>query len=302
MKLGKALSLLASASLALAVPHPGSNHTLAGRRPGRGCGSTITPEEFARVESQFRQNARPIANNLRPEDWPQAEIEVYWHVVVANETYAGGWIPREQLAQQIQVLNEDYADARLSFRGVLVTRIISPVWFNEIIHSVVDTTLQDSLKRKYRQGDASTLNIYTVGFVDDDTLGYATFPHDYSVKPYDDGIVLRYTTLPGGTLAPYDLGKTLTHEVGHWLGLYHTFQGGCQEPGDGVDDTPPQLIETTGCPIGRNKDTCPGDGPDAIHNYMDYSDDECLTEFSPGQIDRLRTHIAYYRGIGVPTS
>jgi hypothetical protein len=248
---------------------------------------------------EARSGARLSANILAPEDWPPAEIEVYFHVVVANETYAGGWIPPEQLAMQMQVLNQDYAPARVSFKATLVTRIINPVWFNEIIHSVVDTSLQDSLKRKYRKGDASTLNIYTVSFEKDQTLGYATFPFEYEDLPEDDGVVVRYTTTPGSDFTPYNLGRTLTHEVGHWLGLFHTFQGeSCFGQGDGVADTPAQLIETSGCP--RGKDTCPGGGPDPINNFMDYSDDVCLDTFTPGQIDRLRTNLAFYRGVGTP--
>ena len=93
---------------------------------------------------------------------------------------------------------------------------------------------------------------------------------------------------------PYDLGKTLTHETGHWINLAHTFEGGCGSKGDFVADTPAQKIPTGGCPEG--KDTCKGDpGLDPIHNYMDYSFDSCYSEFTPGQVQRMRDAWLFYR-------
>ncbi|KAF8665764.1 hypothetical protein AX16_000212 [Volvariella volvacea WC 439] len=126
-------------------------------------------------------------------------------------------------------------------------------------------------------------------------LGYATFPSSYRGNPRDDGVVVRFSTLSGGSTPNFNLGQTLTHEVGHWVGLYHTFQDGCTGSGDLVADTPPEATPALGCPISR--DTCPGGGPDPIHNYMDYSDNFCLTEFTPSQISRALAQIATYRGL-----
>jgi hypothetical protein len=143
-----------------------------------------------------------------------------------------------------------------------------------------------------------SLNFYTCK-PGGNLLGWATFPWALAGNPNMDGVVVHYGSLPGGHLSPYNLGGTGTHEVGHWVGLYHTFQGGCHSDarcssaGDFVCDTPSQGTATTGCPAGKN--SCAGAGLDPIHNYMDYSHDACYTQFTPGQDVRADWAMSTYR-------
>jgi hypothetical protein len=129
-----------------------------------------------------------------------------------------------------------------------------------------------AMKTALHKGEYSDLNVYYQTQVGN-RVGYCHFPVPNIVKGSEtflrDGCNIRADTMPGGSLKGYELGKTTIHEVGHWFGLYHTFQGGCNDAfGDGVDDTPPTTGQTFSCRKGL--DTCPGGGEDPIHNYMGY--------------------------------
>ncbi len=117
-------------------------------------------------------------------------------------------------------------------------------------------------------------------------LGYATFPADTNMI---QGVAIDYTCFgtKGTAQSPYHFGRTTTHEIGHYLDLYHTFQGGCLDQ-DSVADTPPQRDDSGGCTAAAG---CPGiTDPVMFMNYMDYTDDSCMYMFTVGQRKRMLGH------------
>lgn len=188
----------------------------------------------------------------------------------------------------MQVLNDNYAPSGISFTLQNTTRVVNATW-------AVDGD-KTYMKKVLHRGTYADLNLYFLESLGKN-LGYCYFP-EANVKPNStlwtrDGCTIRADTLPGNT-GLYGLGKTATHEVGHWFGLAHTFEGGCSGPGDEIDDTPAQASASRGCPVGR--DSCPDQpGLDPIHNYMDYSADSCYEEFTAGQQERMHSMFNLFR-------
>jgi hypothetical protein len=223
---------------------------------------------------------------------------VYFHVITSST--GDGYVSDAQIRKQIDVLNDAFAGANKGalaatpFQFVLagVDRTANDAWFDGLAPG---TTQERDMKAALRQGGADALNLYSAELTGG-LLGWATFPNSYREHPSDDGVVLLHSSVPGGDAAPYNLGDTATHEVGHWVGLYHTFQGGCNAKGDFVNDTPSERSPDFFCDVRR--DSCAGNkfpGLDPVYNFMDYGDDACIRQFTPGQAVRADELVQAFR-------
>jgi hypothetical protein len=224
----------------------------------------------------------------------RATVPVWIHVIHDDGV---GNVDQAVIDEQLNVLDLAFAGfyggAKSGFAFTLagVTRTDNASWYT----ARAGGSEERAMKRALHRGGWETLNVYTNlagGY-----LGYAYLPGLPESRQYLDGVVLHWESMPGASTrfaGRYDRGFTLVHETGHWINLEHTFYGGCNAKGDYVDDTPAMLTPTSGCPEG--KDTCVKEpGLDPIHNYMDYSDDPCYSEFSPGQAARMQDAWLYYR-------
>jgi pregnancy-associated plasma protein-A/IPT/TIG domain-containing protein len=238
----------------------------------------------------------PTPSTVSPFFTGPHNVNVYFHVIMdgpntVSDDDSTGDIPQTWITDQISVLNAAYAGSGFQFTLQGTDRTENAAWFEQLIPGSEETAMKTALHK----GGYWDLNVYTadLGF---GLLGWATFPvkNAKGTKLAMDGVVIYHESLPGGnadfgTDAVYNQGDTLTHEAGHWLSLYHTFQGGCSKKGDQVADTPAEAAPNFTCdPI----DSCPNDGlgPDLIHNFMDYGDDICLDSFTAGQTARMQAN------------
>jgi hypothetical protein len=262
------------------------------RRGRLACGTRpLSLEEKQRADETTRQ--RIVERGAASRAAGSVNIPVWVHVVNQGGGLSNGDIPSTMISAQVAVLNDSFAGrtggANTPFRFTLagVTRRTDAALFNNCQDSAWRAALTS-----VRKGGAETLNIYTCKPAS--LFGWATFPSNYSWYPKSDGVYLHYGTLPGSTWVPFNTGDTGVHEAGHWLGLYHTFEGGCSARNDQVADTPAEKQAHWGCPSGL--DSCPQRaGLDPITNFMAYTDDSCMYEFTAGQSGRMDTQHGAYR-------
>lgn len=216
-------------------------------------------------------------------------IPVYVHVVYSNSAQN---VSDQQINAQIAVLNDDFRASNndvnqvpSEFAGLVADTEINFTLAGTFRHSNSTSawSTNDAVKAAYPPVTPSThLNIWVCN-ISGGILGYAQFPGGPSAT---DGVVVLYSSLPGGSAAPYNQGRTLTHEVGHYLNLRHIWGDGRCKQDDFVADTPSSDGPNYGCP---SYPTVNCRSNDMTMNYMDYVDDACMYMFSQGQKERMRT-------------
>lgn len=291
---------------------------------GRQC---ATPEPPPAEVARATEGARPFIPQsayFRVER-VKFRIPIAFHVIHAQGV---GDAPLSQLDAQVRVLNEKLGPFGYQFVRQSVSRTDNAAWQQMII----DETTERDAKHKLGVDHTAALNMYIATpryWTRDENgnpvrlqnaLGIATFPWWLGDSTWDaklDGVVLDYRVLPGAANWEFDLGYTAVHEVGHWIGLLHTFQGGgalsqarvdgCFPPGDEVADTDyergPYFGPGSGnqCPAPMAS-SCPTGGFNPIRNFMDYADDRCMSELTTGQDIRARSMMQAYRGSFVESS
>lgn len=296
----------------------------------RTCGSALgyqnaldkNPALAEWVEADRKQYQDYLQDTDRFRTSGTVTIPVVFHVIYS---VSQNLVSDSRLQSQITVLNDDYGrtnsdagNTPAAFQGIAANSNIQFCLASEDPNGAPTTginRIQSNLANtQYPSGEAGLkaliqwdhnkyLNVWVVENINSgQVLGYATFPSAAIFNPQLDGVVLsqQYTGV-GSPGAPFNLGRTATHEVGHWLGLYHTFQGGCAglsqgtcaSQGDEVCDTPPTSGPNYNCPGTQNtcNETFPSNQNDMTMNYMDYVNDNCMNMFSTGQSDRMNYYL-----------
>ncbi len=247
-----------------------------------------------------------FVNTPQPEYEPTFfyDIPVVFHVI--QHSSGDGFLGAETIQDQIDVLNEDFqalpgtpgapgSNGLIRFHLATTDPAGQPT--TGITYTTNDSWYQDS--GNYWTPLAWDTNRYLNVFTNAPPCCYGYvpgFPSEGLAGQTQDRVVLWWEAVGREATAgwPLNMGRTATHEIGHYLGLYHTFEGcgtACNTQGDLICDTNSQSSSTSGCP--SSPSSC--GSADPFHNYMDYTDDPCLWEFTPEQVTRMRCSLQHWR-------
>ncbi|WP_339887328.1 M43 family zinc metalloprotease [uncultured Flavobacterium sp.] len=277
------------------------------------------------TDAQFEAWLAPLIQEYKANQTLSSEsggiitIPVVVHVIHNGDAYGVSEnISDEQVQSQITVMNQDFrrivgtpgyntntvgVDTQIQFALAKVDPSGNPTngidRQNLCQESFSTGEINSTVKPTTFWDPTLYMNMWSVNFTDASLLGYAQFPDASGLGGLNasggaantDGVVAGYKFFGSSALAsgafqaPYDRGRTMTHEVGHWIGLRHIWgDGGCNVD-DFCADTPAAASSNFGCPVGT--DSCPAAGVDMIENYMDYTDDTCMNIFTQNQKDRM---------------
>ncbi len=261
--------------------------------------SPVTAADLAALPAQ-ETSRRALTRDVSPRLASSVTIPVYVHVIKGKHRRERHTAGPKRVARVIRILNAGFdsrqsalgTTTRYTFKLKKIDWTRNDSWYHAFLNGPRDR----KMKRKLHRGNARTLNLYINGGgrTDEPVLGWARFPWQYASAPRLDGVSVNVAALPGGKARGYNLGDTVIHETGHWMGLLHTFQGGCSETNDQVADTPAEAEPSFYCET--NRDTCPAmPGFDPVRNFMDYSRDACMNQFTAGQVGRMDAAFVKWR-------
>jgi hypothetical protein len=227
-----------------------------------------------------------------------AKVRLYFHVI--QMPTGEGYVTDDQIEEQVRVLNQAFKKLKITFELAGVKDMVRKQWFKKCFPVKNDGVTPNpafyKMTRRLAVKPEKTVNIYTCRLPKMESkqiAGFGVWPWLVGEESPYNAVLLHHLAMPFG-MFPVNEGDTAVHEIGHYFGLFHTFQNGCTPPGDAISDTPYEAEPAYGCPVGR--DTCPdAPGLDPIHNYMDYSDDLCRDEFTKRQRNVMKQVLRTFR-------